>query len=105
MKPGARTSPRAFSRSRAAAPGPIPTAVMRPPVTAMLPRRSDAPVPSTIRASSITRSCMNGVHSIISLAEPLRALRESFSVGEPAAEPDPPARVSRPERAISQPGG
>src|SRR4029450_7850697 len=58
MKPGASTRPRASRRSRAASPAPMPTAVMRPPDTATPLGRAGAPVPSTMRALSITRSCM-----------------------------------------------
>ena len=47
-----------------------------------------------------------GRRALIAYAfEPLRALRENFSAGEPAAEPVTPSPGSRPERATAQRGG
>src|SRR5262245_45371552 len=63
MKPGASARPPASRRSRAAWPALPLTSTMRPPLTATLPWRAGAPVPSTIRALSITRSCMEILRS------------------------------------------
>ena len=57
MMPGASASPCA-SRRWAAPPQPSPTAAMRPSLTARLPCRAGAPVPSISNALSMTRSCI-----------------------------------------------
>src|SRR5438270_4431362 len=59
MKPGATTRPPASIRSRAAWPSAPATSTIVPFFTATLPWREGPPVPSTMRALSITRSCMS----------------------------------------------
>src|SRR5919108_4793055 len=86
--PGASVSPRASTRWRAG-PSSVPTATMRPRLTATPPARGGPPRPSITDALSITRSCTSGSSESAAVVGPGGldvAQRVLLAVGAGAAE-------------------